>query len=654
MRESPDTYWHRLRYSFAAMCTALESPRVARRVLAALLVVHTGLLAYSAHVHSPTLNEPGHLAGGLSHWHFGRFEVYRVNPPLVRMIAALPVLAVGYEADWSGFYDGIGARPEMAMGEDFVAANGERSFWLFTVARWACVPLSWIGAITCFLWARDLYGRPAGVLAATIWCFEPNILAHAPLITADAGATALGLAACYTFWRWLVKPTWTQAAFTGLVLGVAELAKTTLILFYPLWPLMWLVYRWPDQRRLTGRGWLREAGMLTVRMLVGLYVLNLGYGFEGSATRLKEFQFVSDLFTGNDPLLAGVGRDAADGAALNAPGRGTLNRFVGTWLGEWPMPFPKNYLIGIDLQQRDFERYGRPSYLRGEWRDRGWWYYYLYASAIKVPLGLWALLVFIFAMRLSRGSRQLDRDTTPPIQNTIDQTPITENELDSAVIAQPPGQPAQWRDEFILLFPAITIFAVVSSQTGFSEHLRYVLPVFPFVFVWVSQIAAMDRLRPRCAREICVAREIPILSTLSGTAFLAWFVVSSLWIYPHSLSYFNESIGGPLNGPKHLLGSNIDWGQDLRYLEWFTHTHPQIADRLKLVCITPTLHLVSNRADTTSQSKVARSVEYWAISVAYLNGLKCPECGLAESMPNGFVRWKQIGYSIELSRSREK
>lgn len=47
-----------------------------------------------------------------------------------------------------------------------------------------------------------------------------------------------------------------------------------------------------------------------------------------------------------------------------------------------------------------------------------------------------------------------------------------------------------------------------------------------------------------------------------------WFISSSLWVYPHSLSYFNEVIGGPLNGPRHLLGSNVDWGQDLRYLEW--------------------------------------------------------------------------------------
>lgn len=50
---------------------------------------------------------------------------------------------------------------------------------------------------------------------------------------------------------------------------------------------------------------------------------------------------------------------------------------------------------------------------------------------------------------------------------------------------------------------------------------------------------------------------------------VCWFVGSSLWIYPHSLSYFNESIGGPLNGAEHLLGSNLDWGQDMITLQRF-------------------------------------------------------------------------------------
>lgn len=56
----------------------------------------------------------------------------------------------------------------------------------------------------------------------------------------------------------------------------------------------------------------------------------------------------------------------------------------------------------------------------------------------------------------------------------------------------------------------------------------------------------------------------PLLSLFVSGSF-CWFVASSLWLYPHSLSYFNESVGGPLNGADHLLGSNIDWGQDLLY-----------------------------------------------------------------------------------------
>lgn len=46
--------------------------------------------------------------------------------------------------------------------------------------------------------------------------------------------------------------------------------------------------------------------------------------------------------------------------------------------------------------------------------------------------------------------------------------------------------------------------------------------------------------------------------------------MSSMWVYPHSLSYFNESIGGPRNGPKYLIGSCVDWGQDLQYLKKLT------------------------------------------------------------------------------------
>jgi hypothetical protein len=49
-------------------------------------------------------------------------------------------------------------------------------------------------------------------------------------------------------------------------------------------------------------------------------------------------------------------------------------------------------------------------------------------------------------------------------------------------------------------------------------------------------------------------------------------VVSTLRVYPHQLAYFNELAGGPENGHKHLLGTNLDWGQNWLYLkDWTAH-----------------------------------------------------------------------------------
>jgi hypothetical protein len=69
---------------------------------AALLLVHAGLLGYGVAVHSPTLDEVGHMAAGLSHWQLGRFDLYHVNPPLVRMVAVVLVLFAAPKYDKAG------------------------------------------------------------------------------------------------------------------------------------------------------------------------------------------------------------------------------------------------------------------------------------------------------------------------------------------------------------------------------------------------------------------------------------------------------------------------------------------------------------------------------------------------------------------------
>lgn len=258
--------------------------------------------------------------------------------------------------------------------------------------------------------------------------------------------------------------------------------------------------------------------VLFLRMAIGLYVLNLGYGFEDSGKQLKEFHFVSSLFTGQESI--DESREPGQSSTTHDSPLAAHNRFADSWLGYLPVPFPKNYLLGIDVQQRDFEDYDRPSYFRGEWQDHGWWYYYLYAAVLKVPLGTWSLGLLSLACCLRSHCRI-----------------------------------SIGRDQLILLLPAVVVFTVVSAKCGFNEHFRYILPVFPFLFVFVSSVAKY------CRAAVLI---VPLC---------CWMFASSLWVYPHSISYFNESIGGPLNGPKHLLGSCVDWGQDLRYLKQWLDNH---------------------------------------------------------------------------------
>jgi hypothetical protein len=246
-------------------------------------------------------------------------------------------------------------------------------------------------------------------------------------------------------------------------------------------------------------------------LVLALVVMNLAYGFEGSFTPLGKFEFYSRF-------LSGRGEDYYAGAA---PG----NRFHDTFLGALPVPVPKNYLRGIDVQKADFEP-DRHSYLAGEFRIGGWWYFYLYGLAVKVPLGTWLLVLLSVAALFIRRFR------------------------------------ATWRDELLLALPVVVILVLVSSETGFTHHLRYVLPIAPFVFISVSKIARL--------LEVGYKK----LAAVAGFA-LAWSVVSSLTVYPHSLSYFNELAGGPKNGANHLLDSNIDWGQDLWFLREWMDNHPE-------------------------------------------------------------------------------
>ena len=248
----------------------------------AVIGLHGILLAGGAARHSPTNGEVPALAAGIRHWQDGGFELFRVNPPLIRMVAALPVLFLHPATDWSRSQDVVGLRPEFDVGEDFMRANGGRAFWFFTVARWACLPVSALGAYVCFRWAHKLYGFSSGMVALILWCFSPNIIAHAQLISCDAGAAALGVVACYLFWRWVCWPSWRSAVLAGFGLGLAELSKTSWIVLFLLWPAVWLAQSFGKRPLVSRRYWGRELAHLAAILALGVLIINLVYGGKGS------------------------------------------------------------------------------------------------------------------------------------------------------------------------------------------------------------------------------------------------------------------------------------------------------------------------------------------------------------------------------------
>lgn len=482
-----------------------------RLIVASLLVVHVGLVFGNLRWNFITFDEVAHVPAGLSHWETGTFALGRVNPPLARTVATLPLLFASPRTDYHQLSDRQADRLERKVGVDFIAANGPRSFDLIRLARLAGIVWSLLGGVAVYLWARNLYAGAGGTLALVLWCFDPNVLAFAAVATADLPATVAGLWATYAFQAYLHARRWETAVVAGAALGVALLTKYTLLLLLGILPVMWFL----DRSREPGPGRSRTLRDSFLVIFTSVVILNAGYGWRHTGWALKDYIFVSRVLTGH-----------TIDASSPPETWGVRNRFRDSWLGELITPLPADYLGGIDIQRFDFER-RLESYLNGQWRDHGWWYYYLEAFAIKEPLGFLLLMVWALGLALSRRAGVAYRS-----------------------------------DELSLAFAALAYLVVVSSQTGINVHMRYVLPMWPYLIIVTGKLARY--LRPGNYRQGAAV-----------AALALWGAVSSLSIYPHSLSYFNEVAGGPTGGHACLVDSNIDWGQDLIRLRDWLDRHPE-------------------------------------------------------------------------------
>ena len=112
-----------------------------------------------------------------------------------------------------------------------------------------------------------------------------------------------------------------------------------------------------------------------------------------------------------------------------------------------------------------------------------------------------------------------------------------------------------------LWLPPLAFFAA-SLTSELNLGYRYILPVLPFVLVLCGRLGQWLAEGWNRSERMFRVLAVGLAGVLVGRA--VWSGVS---IYPHYLAFFNEWAGGPDNGWRFVVDSNLDWGQDLKGLK---------------------------------------------------------------------------------------
>lgn len=364
--------FHELKSESDTSEAAPRDSRVHAFVVAGLLLLFAAQAWIAALRDSVTVDEFAHLPVGLQMWRSGDLRSDPMNPPLARMILALPLLFqkidLHVEPDFSHW----------DVGYRFMQENAANYQRIFVSARAVTILEGVLLGLLVFAWGRRLYGVGAGLIALFLYSLSPSMLAHSHLATLDL-AGSLGFAlTCFLTGLFLERPgAWRSLAMGG-ALGLAVLLKlSSMVLVFAivlLTALQWARLGAEERRGRRAAEWM---GFLALAALAALLAINLGYGFQGTFGRIDTVTL--------DP--SGVlGRIAA-----GAP-----------WLR---LPVPVTLIQGIDQIMHEGRAAGPKYYLAGQFSTTGWWYYHLAAYALKTPIPFLAATVLAIGAWIARRSR---------------------------------------------------------------------------------------------------------------------------------------------------------------------------------------------------------------------------------------------------------
>ena len=366
-----------------------------------------------------TADEFYHVPAGYYHLTAGEFRVNTEHPPLVKMLAALPLVFAGVEAP-PPRYDAAAEpreRTEQTLAL-FWRANTARfetiSFWARVPAVLITLGLGWL----VFVFARRLFGARAALLAVLLYAFEPTVLAHGRVVQTDVPAAFSYLLFFYALDTYRRGATTRRAVGVGLAAGLALATKFSLVVVAPVLALGALGLFAVAPRLGLKRS--RVALHAGAAALCALLVVNAVYYFR------------------SPPPLAG---DAAYVARHAPGGAGRLEACASALSKAVPSPF----LFGL-YQVWVHNRNGHLASVMGRYGYEGWVLYFPVAFALKTTLPF--LLVTLAA--LAWAARALYR--------------------------------GRERRMLLLLFP-VALYTLFAASSRINIGVRHLLPVFPFLFI---------------------------------------------------------------------------------------------------------------------------------------------------------------------------
>ena len=348
----------------------------------ALMAVQLVQIVVVIHCESLTFDEPDHTFAGYRMWTNGDYGLNPEHPPLVKLLAALPLLG---QKLWIPPLKGIFFKFEaVSDGAEWLAHNDGGSQRLLFKMRMATVTLALALSLVVFFATREWFGTTAALVALTLVVFDPNILAHSGLVTTDLGATLFFLAALYAFYRYVKQPSLPRLAIAGVVLGLLLATKHSGVILGPMLALLvcWEVAVAAKGARM--RTAVRLGGGLAAMVVLAVGVLWAFYGFRYAA-RPAGLQLIPSLDAYSHQLKP-------------------FDFGVIWWMAHLHL-LPESYLMGM-VDIRVFAKFFT-TFILGNWYPHGVWWYFPVTISIKSTLGMIGLVLLagfaIATRKLGKG-----------------------------------------------------------------------------------------------------------------------------------------------------------------------------------------------------------------------------------------------------------